>query len=108
MDFSVAFLLRSAILHDELIAFAVYVYNLDRRVVFEVLAQLRDVDVHAACIKVVVIDPDGLESHVALEDAVGVGAEEFEELALLGGEFYDAVAVDELLLLGIELEVPSL
>lgn len=46
--------------HDEFVAFAVYVYNLYRRIVFEVLAKLGYVYVHAPGVEIVVVVPNGL------------------------------------------------
>ena len=66
------------------------------------LAQLGDIDVHRASVEVVVVNPDGLEGEVALEDNVDVGAEQREQLALLGGELGDFVFKHEHLLLGVE------
>ena len=63
----------------EFVTFAVDVDDLDRGIVFEVLAELGDVYVHRACVEVVVVDPDGLEGEVALEYLVDVGAEEAEK-----------------------------
>ena len=64
---------------DELVAFAVDVDDFDCGVFTQVLAELGDVDVHAAGVEVVVVDPDCFERLVAFEDFVDVGAEEAEE-----------------------------
>ena len=61
---------------NELIALAVDVDDLDLVVVLQVLAQLRDIDIHRSGVEVVVVDPNGLERIVALQDLVGVGADE--------------------------------
>ena len=72
------------------------------------LAELGDVDIHRARVEVIVVDPDGLESEITLENLVDVGAEEREELALLGGEFGDLVINEKYLLLRIESEFADL
>lgn len=61
---------------DELVALAVYVDDLNLRIILEVLAKLGDIDIHGAGIEVVVIDPDGLQGKVALQYLVGMAAEE--------------------------------
>ncbi len=87
---------------NELIALAVDVDDLDLVVVLQVLAQLRDIDIHRPGVEVVVVDPNGLERIVALQDLVGVGAEQGQQLVLLGGELGLLLADGEQLLLGVE------
>ena len=58
---------------DKLIAFAVDIDDFNRRIVLQVLAQFGDVDIHRTGVKVIVVDPDGLESIVALEDFIDMG-----------------------------------
>ena len=69
------------------------------------LAQLGDVDIHGAGIEIVVVDPDGLQGEVALQDLVGVAAEQGQELVLLRGELGLLLADGEQLLLGVEGEL---
>jgi len=71
---------------DELVALAVDVDNLDLRIVLQVLAQLGDIDIHRTSIEVVVINPDGLQSKVTLQDFVGVRTEQSQQFVLLRGE----------------------
>ena len=59
--------------------------DFDRGVFFEMLAQLGDVDVHRTGIEVIVVNPDSLEGIVALEDFVDMGAQQAQQLRLLGG-----------------------
>ena len=73
-------------------------------VVLEVLAQFCDVHVHRACVEVVVVNPYGLEGKVALQNLVGVAAQECEQLVLLCGELGLLVADCEQLLLCVECE----
>ena len=90
---------------NELIALAVDVDDLNLVVVLQVLAQLGDVNVHRACIEVVVINPDGLQRKVALQDLVGMSAEKSEKLILLGCQL-GLLAIDgKQLLLCIEGEL---
>ena len=79
-----------------------HVVNLHIGVIFEVLAQLGDIDIHGTRIEVVVVYPDGLECQFALQHLVGMLAEEREELALLGGEFGLLITPHEELVLGVE------
>ena len=90
---------------DEFVALSVDIDELDRRIVLKMLAQLGDVDVHRTSVKVVVIDPDSLQSVVALENLVDVCAKEAQQFRLLGCQLGDLVANHENLLLGIESEV---
>ena len=66
--------------------YTVDVDDLDGGVGLEVLAELGDVDVHAACGEVGVVLPNLLEGGGAVDELVEVDAEEAEELAFLGGE----------------------
>ena len=58
--------------NNQLVALAVDIDNLNLVVVLQVLAQFGDVDIHGACIEVVVVNPDGAQCVVALENFVGV------------------------------------
>ena len=89
---------------DQLIAFAVDVDDLDARVVFQELAQLRDINVHAAGIEVVVVYPDRLQGVVALQYLVGMRAEQVQQLALLCGQLRYLLADGQGLLLCIKHE----
>ena len=60
--------------HNEFVAFAVDVDDFYIFIVFEMFAELRDVNIHWARIEVVVVNPNGLQSIVALKDFVGVRA----------------------------------
>ena len=51
---------------DEFVSFPVDVDNLYLVVVFQVLAQLGDIDIHRPRIEVVVVNPNRLQSEVAL------------------------------------------
>ena len=53
-------------------------------VVLQVLAELRDVDVHGARIEVVVINPDCAQCIVALENLVSMRAQQGKQFVLLG------------------------
>ena len=57
---------------DELVAFAVDIDDFYLRIVLQVLAQLGDVDIHRAGVEIVVVNPDGLQSEVALQNLVGM------------------------------------
>ena len=65
-------------------------------------AQLGDVDVHRAGVEVVVVNPDCLESVVALKDFVDVGTQQTQKLRLFGGELGNFVVNHQHLLLGVE------
>ena len=68
---------------NKLIALAVDVDDFNLVVVLQVLAQLRDIHVHRTGVEVVVVYPDGLQGKVALEDFVGVRAEQRQQFVLL-------------------------
>ena len=63
---------------DEFVAFAVDVDDFNLRVVLQMLAQLGDINVHRACVEIVVVNPDGLQREVTLQNLVGVAAEQGE------------------------------
>ena len=73
-------------------------------VVLKVLAQFCDIDVHGASVEIVVINPDGLKGEVALQDVVGMAAEEREQLVFFCCELGLLIANGEKLLLGVEHE----
>ena len=81
-----------------------YIDYLNLIVVLKMLAQLGDVHVHRTGVEVVVVNPDGLQGEVALQNLVGVAAEQGEQLVLLSGELSLLVANTEQLLLGVESE----
>ena len=90
---------------NELVTLTVDVNNLDLWIVLEVLTQLGDVNIHRACVEVVIVDPDGLQSEVALQNLVRVAAEQGQQLVLLCGELGLLLAYLEQLLLGVECEL---
>ena len=94
--------------HDEAVASTVYVVDFDFGVSLEELAQLGDIDIHAAGVEVVVVHPDGLECQVALEHVVDVDSEECEQFAFLRGELGLLFAEDEHLSLCVEDELAEL
>ena len=79
--------------------------NLNLGIILQMLAQFGDVDIHRTGIEVVVVDPDGLQGEVALQDLIGVAAQQGQQLILLGGQLTLLVAQAEQLLLGIEGEL---
>ena len=64
---------------DELVTLAVHVDDLYRIIVFKMLTKLGDVNIHTTCIEVIVINPNGLKSEVALKDLILMGAKKVEE-----------------------------
>ena len=73
----------------------------------QVLTQLGDVDIHRAGIEVVVVNPDGLQGEVALQDLIRMRAEQGEQFVLLRGELCLLVVDAEQLLLGVEGETAN-
>ena len=73
-------------------------------IVFQMLAQFGDIHIHRTSIEIVVVYPDGLQSKIALEYLVAVGAEQGQQFVLLGSEFGLLVTDGEQLLLGVEHE----
>ena len=78
------------------------IVDFDRRVVLEVLSQFGDVDVHAACIEIVVHNPDCLERHFTFQHLVCIGTQERQQLTLLGGQLGLLVADSQELALCVE------
>lgn len=72
--------LRLNIRRDELIALAVNIDDLYRRIVLQMLAQLGDVNIHAAGIEIIVIDPYRFQRKVTLKDLIDMSAKETEKL----------------------------
>ena len=60
----------------KLITLAVNIDNFDLIVVFQVLAQLGNRHVHRASIELVVVNPNGLQGKVALQNFVSVAAKQ--------------------------------
>ena len=46
--------------------------DLNLRIIFQMLTQLGDIDIHRTGIEVVIVNPDSLQSEVALQDLVRV------------------------------------
>ena len=92
---------------NEFVTLAVDVDDLNLRIVLQMLAQLGDIDIHGACIEVVVINPDGLQCEVALQNLVGMLAEQCQQLFLLGGQLGLLVTYAQQLLLRVEREVAN-
>ena len=72
--------------NDKLVAFTVDVDDLDRVIILEMLTKLGDIYIHATSVEVVVINPDGFEGKVTLENLILMSTEKIEKLRLLGGE----------------------
>ena len=89
---------------NQFVAFAVDVDDFNRGIVFQMLAELGDIDVHRAGVEVIVINPDGFQRIVALEDFVHVGAQKAEKFGFLGCQLGHFVADHQHLLLGVESE----
>ena len=79
--------------------------NLNLRIVLQMLAQLGDIDIHGTGIEVVVVNPDGLQGEVALQDLVGVRAQQCQQFVLLGGQLGLLLTDNQQLLLGVEDEL---
>ena len=93
---------------DELVALTVDVDDLHIGIASEVLTELSDINVHRASVEVVIVDPNLLESVVALQDFVHVCAEQTEKFAFLSGQLLGFTILGEGLLLGIEEERANL
>ena len=63
------------------------VYDFDVRVVFEEFAEFSDVNVHAACVEIVVFYPNSFESVVAFKYAIAILHEESKKFTFFGCEF---------------------
>ena len=90
---------------DELVALAVNIDNLNLRIVLQMLTQFGDIHIHRAGIEVVVVNPDGLQGEVALQNLIGVRAKQSQQFVLLGSQLGLALTKRQQLLLGIEQEV---
>ena len=61
---------------NQLIALAMNIYDFNRIIFFQMLAQLRYVHVHTAGIEIIVINPNRLQSKVALKDLISMCTEQ--------------------------------
>lgn len=82
--------------------------DFDGVVLLQVLAQLRNIYVHAAGIEVVVVYPDGLQGKVALQDFIGMCAEQTQQFRLLRCQFGLFLRSGKYLLLRVEGELANL
>ena len=82
--------------------------NLNLRIVLQVLAQLDDIHIHRAGIEVVIVNPDGLQGEVTLQDLVGMRAQQGKQFVLLGGQLGLLVTDNQQLLLGVEDELADM
>ena len=87
---------------DQLVTFSVDVDNLNRIIIFQVLAQFSDIHVHATRIEIVVIDPDSLQGKVALQDFVSMRTKQSQQFRFFGSQFRLFVADSQDLLLGYQ------
>ena len=90
---------------NEFVSLAVDIDDFNLWVVLEMLAQFCDVDVHRTCVEIVVVNPDGLQSEVALQYFVSVAAEQCKQFVLLCCELCLLLADGEELLLCVEGEI---
>ena len=81
-DVPVLFLVRN----NQLISLTVDIDDFNLVIILEVLTKLGDVNIHGACVEIVVINPDGLQGEVTLENLVGMASEKGEKFILLGGQ----------------------
>lgn len=86
----------------ELIAFSVDIDDFDIRVVAQEFAKFCDVDIHAPGVKIIVVNPDGLQCEVSFKDFINVRAQKRKKLRLLCCEFLSLVVGYEHLLLSVE------
>ena len=82
--------------------------NLNRIIIFQVLAQFSDIHVHATRIEIVVIDPDSLQGKVALQDFVSMRTKQSQQFRFFGSQFRLFVADSQDLLLGIKRKLTNL
>ena len=82
--------------------------NLNLRIVLQMLAQLGDIHIHRAGIEVVIVNPDGLQGEVTLQDLVGGRAQQGKQFVLLGGQLGLLVTDNQQLLLGVEDELADM
>ena len=87
---------------NQLITLAVNVDDFYLRIVFQVFTQLGDINVHRACIEIVVVNPDGLQCEITLQNLVGMAAKQAQKIVLLRSQLRHLVADGQGLLLGVE------
>ena len=57
---------------NQFIPLPVNVDNLDRIIFFQMFTQLSDIHVHASCIEIIIINPNGFQGKVALKNLIGM------------------------------------
>ena len=88
----------------ELIALTVDVDDFNLVIILEVLTKLCDVNIHRTCIEVVIINPDGLQGEVTLENLICMATKQREKFVLLCCELNHLISIGKELLLCIENE----
>ena len=71
----------------KLVTLSMDVDDFDAWIILQVLAQLGDINIHRTRIEVVVVNPDGLQGEVTLQNLIGVRTKQSEKVALLGCQF---------------------
>ncbi len=76
--------------------------DFNRRLIFQVFTQFGNVNIHASCIKIIVINPNGFQSEVPLQNIVGIVTQQAQQLRFLGGQFHGVAIANQGLLAVIE------
>ena len=61
---------------NQFIPLPVNVDNLDRIILFQMFTQLSDIHVHASCIEIIIINPNGLQCEITLQNLISMSTKQ--------------------------------
>ena len=82
--------------------------NFDGLVFFQVLTELGDIDIHTTGIEIIVINPNGLQGKIALQNFIGMCTKQSQQFRFLGSQLGLLFTDGKNLLLGIESKTANL
>ena len=92
-----------SLLHHQPEPVPMNIYDLDLGVFFQVFAQLGNIYVHTAAVKIGIAPPDALQGLLSRQKVIHVFAQHFQQLVLFGRKRLGFTIVRKLAQLGIEM-----
>ena len=87
---------------NQLISLSVNVDDLNGFIILQMLTQFGDVHIHASGIEIVVVNPNGLQSKVALQNIIGMSTKQAQQFGFLSCQLSLLFSDSKNLLLSIE------
>ena len=87
---------------NQFVSFSVNVEDFDVIVIFQMFTQFGDINVHAAGIEIIVVNPNGFQSEVTLQNLVSVLVKQSQKFTFLGSQFGLLVSASQNLFLGVK------